>query len=115
MPFSELSLRSYGRAFYCSLARRGVAKAPFGAPFLGITPGGLMESNPQILIVSSELENRRGLNAILCQEGHDTICASRVSECKEALQTQNVSLIFCHRPLSDANYRDCVPPTRESS
>jgi DNA-binding NtrC family response regulator len=73
-----------------------------------------MESTPQILIVSSELENRRGLNAILCQEGYDTICASRVSECKEALQTQNVSLIFCDRRLSDGNYRDVLAATRES-
>jgi DNA-binding NtrC family response regulator len=73
-----------------------------------------MESNPQILIVSSELENRRGLNSILCKEGYDTICASRVSECKEALQTQNVSLIFCDRRLSDGNYRDVVAATRES-
>src|SRR5260370_21702921 len=113
MPFSELSLRSYGRAFYCSLARRGVAKAPFGAPLLGIRPGGLMESNPQILIVSSELENRRGLHAILCQEGYDTSCAYRVSEGKEALQTQNVSLIFCDRRLSDANYHDVESATPE--
>jgi DNA-binding NtrC family response regulator len=73
-----------------------------------------MESTPQILIVSSELENRRGLNAILRQEGYDTICASRISECKEALQTQNVSLIFCDRRLSDGNYRDVVAATRES-
>ncbi len=73
-----------------------------------------MESNPQILVVSSELENRRALNAILCQEGYNTICASRVSECKEALQTQNVSLIFCDRRLSDGNYRDVVAAMRES-
>src|SRR6202007_2922499 len=53
-------------------------------------------------------------NDILCQEGYNTICASRVSECREALQTQNVSLIFCDRRLSDVNYRDVVAATRES-
>ena len=71
-----------------------------------------MEATPQILIVASELENRRALNEILHKEGHETICASRVSECLEALQTQNVFLIFCDRRLSDGNYRDVVNATR---
>jgi len=70
-----------------------------------------MEANPQILIVSSELESRRALNEILRKDGHETICASRVSECQEALKTQNVSLIFCDRRLSDGNYRDVVAAT----
>jgi DNA-binding NtrC family response regulator len=73
-----------------------------------------MEANAQILVVSSELENRRALNNILRSEGYETICASRVSECKEALQTQNVSLIFCDRRLSDGHYRDVVAAARES-
>ena len=73
-----------------------------------------MEATPQILIVSSELENRRALNEILHKEGHETICASRVSECREALQTQNVTLIFCDRWLSDGNYRDVVAATRSA-
>jgi DNA-binding NtrC family response regulator len=71
-----------------------------------------MEAAPQILIVSPELEHRRALNEILRKEGHETICASRVSECQEALQTQNVSLIFCDRRLSDGNYRDVVEASR---
>jgi DNA-binding NtrC family response regulator len=71
-----------------------------------------MEATPQILIVSSELENRRALNEILHKEGHDTICASRLSECLEALQTQNVSLIFCDRRLADGSYRDVVTASR---
>ena len=74
-----------------------------------------MEVTPQILIVSSELEHRRALNDILRKEGYETICASRVSECHEALQTQNVSLIFCDRRLSDGNYREVVAATRGSS
>jgi DNA-binding NtrC family response regulator len=74
-----------------------------------------MEATPQILIVSSELEHRRALNDILRREGYDTTCASRVSECQEALQTQNVSLIFCDRRISDGNYRDVVALTRASN
>jgi DNA-binding NtrC family response regulator len=54
------------------------------------------------------------LTEILRKEGHDTICASRVSECLEALETQNISLIFCDRRLSDGNYRDVVAAARAS-
>lgn len=74
-----------------------------------------METTPQILIVSSELEHRRALNDILRREGYDTTCASRVSECQEALQTQNVALIFCDRRISDGSYRDVVALARASN
>lgn len=73
-----------------------------------------MELTPQILVVSSELENRRALNELLLKEGHETICASRLSECHEALQSQNISLIFCDRRLSDGNYRDVVTAARNA-
>jgi DNA-binding NtrC family response regulator len=73
-----------------------------------------MEAGRQVLIVSSELEIRRALNEILRKEGHETLCASRVSECQEALQTQRISLIFCDRRLSDGNYRDVVSATRSA-
>ena len=71
-----------------------------------------METTPQILIVSSELEDRRKLNDMLHKEGYETVCASRVSECEDALKTQNVSLIFCDRRLSDGNYRDIISALR---
>jgi DNA-binding NtrC family response regulator len=73
-----------------------------------------MQPTPQILVVSSEIENRRALNEILRKEGHEILCASRVSECLEALQTQNISLIFCDRRLSDGNYRDVVAAARSA-
>src|SRR5260370_11156185 len=73
-----------------------------------------MESTPQILIASSELENRRVLNEVLQKEGSEPFCAARVSECKEALQTQTVSLIFCDRRLSDGSYRDVIAAIRAS-
>jgi DNA-binding NtrC family response regulator len=73
-----------------------------------------MELTPQVLVVSSEIENRRALNEILLKEGHETICASRLSECHEALRSQNISLIFCDRRLSDASYRDVVAAARNA-
>jgi DNA-binding NtrC family response regulator len=69
----------------------------------------------QILVASSELENRRALTAILNREGFDTICASRVSECQEVLAEQNVRLVFCDRRLSDGGYRDVLAITRSLS
>ncbi len=70
-----------------------------------------MDSPTQILVVSPELENRRALTAILNREGWDTICASRVSECKEVLPRQNVNLVFCDRRLTDGTYRDVLAIT----
>jgi DNA-binding NtrC family response regulator len=74
-----------------------------------------MQATPQILVVSSELEHRRKLIDILQKEDYETICASRVSECEQALQTQNVSLIFCDRRLSDGSYRDIISILRASN
>jgi DNA-binding NtrC family response regulator len=71
-----------------------------------------MESPAQILIVSSELENRRALNEILNKEGYDTVCASRVADCYESLHAQRISLIFSDRRLSDGTYRDVVAAAR---
>jgi DNA-binding NtrC family response regulator len=71
-----------------------------------------MDSPAQILIVSSELENRRNLNDLLVKEGYETICASRVSDCHPALETQKISLIFCDRRLSDGSYRDVIAAAR---
>jgi DNA-binding NtrC family response regulator len=71
-----------------------------------------METPAQILVVSSELENRRALTAILEQEGWDTLCASKVSECEEALAAHNVTLVFCDRRLADGSYRDVLALTR---
>ena len=73
-----------------------------------------METTPQILIVSSELENRRSLVEILEKEGYDAICVSRASECKEVLATQKVELIFCDRRLTDGSYRDVVAAARST-
>ena len=71
-----------------------------------------MESPSQILIVSSELENRRSLNDLLVKEGYETLCASRVSDCQPALESQKISLVFCDRRLSDGTYREVISATR---
>ena len=72
-----------------------------------------MDSPAQILVVSPEIENRRALTGILNREGWDTICASKVSECREALDNGNVNLVFCDRRLTDGTYRDLLAITRD--
>jgi len=71
-----------------------------------------METRTQILVASSDLESRRALTDILEKEGYDTICVSRASECREALEAQRVGLVFCDRRLSDGSYRDVVAAAR---
>lgn len=73
-----------------------------------------MESPAQILVVSSELENRRSLNELLVKEGYETICASRVTDCQQALETQKISLVFCDRRLADGTYRDIIAAARSA-
>ena len=73
-----------------------------------------METPTQILVASSELENRRALAEILEKEGYDTICVSRASECKEVLETHKVGLVFCDRRLTDGSYRDVLAAARAS-
>ena len=62
----------------------------------------------QILVVSSELQNRRALVDILNRENWHTICASTVEECKGALAGRNVILVFCDPRLLDGTYRDVL-------
>lgn len=71
-----------------------------------------MDNPTQILVASSELESRRALISILNKEGYDTVCASRLSDCQEALAGQNVNLIFCDKRLSDGSYKDLLAMTR---
>jgi DNA-binding NtrC family response regulator len=71
-----------------------------------------MDSPMQILVASSELESRRALSTILNKEGYDTMTASRLSECQEALAGQNVKLIFCDKRLADGSYKDLLAITR---
>jgi DNA-binding NtrC family response regulator len=67
-----------------------------------------MQEAIQILVVSSELQNRRALLGILRREDWDTICASTVKECQEALANRNVTLVFCDRRLPDGTYCDVL-------
>ncbi len=66
-------------------------------------------SNPwQIMIASSNLENRRTLVRILSELGIDPICASTATQCREILGEANVGLVFCDRFFTDGDYQDVL-------
>ena len=67
-----------------------------------------MNSNWQIMVASSDLENRRSLVSILDRQGIGTFCASNVSQCREILDRQDVGLVFCDRSFADGDYRDVL-------
>src|SRR5256714_6563147 len=71
-----------------------------------------MDNPVQILVASPEIESRRALTTILRNEGHETLTASRLGEVKEALDSQNIGIIFCDRRIADGNYRDVLALTR---
>ncbi|MFY9691681.1 MAG: response regulator [Candidatus Acidiferrales bacterium] len=62
----------------------------------------------QIMVASSDLENRRSLVSILERQGIGTFCASNVSQCREILDRQDIGLVFCDRSFADGDYRDVL-------
>lgn len=67
-----------------------------------------MSETWQIMVASSDLENRRHLMATLDRQGLGAFCASNVSQCREILGKQNVGLVFCDRSFADGDYRDVL-------
>jgi DNA-binding NtrC family response regulator len=67
-----------------------------------------MNARPQILVVSSDHDDRHTLTSILQKDGWTPLHASRLSECRDLLAKQNVGLVFCERRLADGTYRDLL-------
>ncbi|HEX4002532.1 MAG TPA: hypothetical protein VHX36_07775 [Candidatus Acidoferrales bacterium] len=74
-----------------------------------------MDAFGEILVASSDLEMRRSIVAILRRLGADPICASTVGQCREALGTPNVGLVFCDRQFPDGTYRDLLALANSNS
>ena len=71
-----------------------------------------MNASWQVLVTSSDFENRRRLMQVLTQLGLDPIVATNTSEAKETLQQDRVGLVFCDRHLADGSYRDVLDVAR---
>jgi DNA-binding NtrC family response regulator len=62
----------------------------------------------QVVVASSDLENRRTLVSILVRLGLDPFCVSSVGQCREILAKEIVGLIFSDPYLHDGEYRDIL-------
>ena len=71
-----------------------------------------MDQPNEILVISSELGNRRALVEVLREEHWEPICASTVKDGQELFATRKVTLVFCDRQLSDGTYRDVLKAMR---
>jgi DNA-binding NtrC family response regulator len=74
-----------------------------------------MSETWQIMVASSDLENRRNLMSTLDRQGLGAFCASNVSQCREILGKQNVGLVFCDRSFADGDYRDVLSAAASSA
>ena len=73
-----------------------------------------MDMQWQILVASSDLENRRALMQVLTRLGLDPISASNTAQARDTLQQGKVGLVFCDPHLADGNYRDILNIARTS-
>ena len=65
-----------------------------------------------ILIASSDLEDRRALSNILAKLGVDPLTTPTIRECKQIIAAERVGLIFCDRLLADGNCYDLLNASR---
>lgn len=71
-----------------------------------------MDQPIEILVISSELRNRRALVEVLNREHWNPIYASTLNDCREFFATRDAILVFCDRQLSDGTYRDVLKTMR---
>jgi DNA-binding NtrC family response regulator len=66
----------------------------------------------EVMVISSDLENRRELVHILQQQEVDPISASSLAESLSLLKNNLIGLVFCESRLSDGSYRDFLSSLR---
>ena len=71
-----------------------------------------MTSPWEIVVVSSDFENRQNLTGILARQGSDPIAVSTLQECREILAERPVGLVFCDSRLSDGTYQELLASYR---
>lgn len=65
-----------------------------------------------VVVLSSDLQDRRHLEHILVEQGEDPLCLSTLRECYEVLTTKKVGLVFCDPRLSDGSCYDLLSTFR---
>ena len=65
-----------------------------------------------VVVVSSDLENRRHLSHILERQGLDPICVATLRECHESLAKTRVGVVFCDTHVADGTYQELLAAYR---
>ena len=75
----------------------------------------MMTSPFEIVVVSSDSNQRRDLSDILVRQGLDPICLSTLRECHEIFAQKSVGLVFCDRQVTDGSYEDLLAVYRREN
>lgn len=68
-----------------------------------------MDNRPwEVVVVSSNLENRQDVAGMLFRLGIDPICLSTVDQCRSLRTSKDIGLVFCDRRVKDGDYRDIL-------
>jgi DNA-binding NtrC family response regulator len=71
-----------------------------------------MVPTEEILVASTDLEERRRFAKVLEAEGWDVTCAACVNDCRQTLSNRPVRMILCDFRLPDGTYRDVLQLVR---
>jgi DNA-binding NtrC family response regulator len=66
----------------------------------------------EVMVISSDLENRQELVHILREQEVDPISSSSIAESLSLLKNNLVGLVFCDAHLCDGSYRDFLSSAR---
>lgn len=66
----------------------------------------------EILVVSSDTENRSRLSDILASQGMSPTCVSSLQQCYKVLSQKPAGLVFCDPRLPDGSYRELLSSYR---
>ena len=69
----------------------------------------------EVMIASSDLENRRKLAQILEFWGLEPICSHSIGQAREILSRGSVRLVFCEDSLRDGSFRELLDAAKASS
>ena len=71
-----------------------------------------MNGTLDVLVASSQLENRRALIHVLEALSANVISSSSIQQAAEVLAQRPIELVFCDDQLPDGSYRDLLPVAR---
>jgi DNA-binding NtrC family response regulator len=66
----------------------------------------------KVMVVSSNVDNRRYVAGMLERQGVDAVCASTLIQFEELLQKREIGLVFCDPQFPDGSYQDVLAVTR---